>query len=780
MVLSVVTSVMDFPPTGRVHVAFISVQLLKSIWEFHGVNLVIKDSNLSKTQLMLRSVEGLSTERGSALIKNSTFGQMKIQSEYKVQMVNCQIDGAMRLEGTMLDIKFCDLEIKNCKFFLNKAGLRQPAVLEAIGSRVRVQDSSFNWNIGHHGIIEILQGSQLFITNSEFENNGIFLYSLSLIVVRTNSSAILSNCYFANSVAACGLVCSFPTTSILVQNSTFSNNTGTRGSSINCHNKINMTTVPKNYFNSNNNKEAENDHSLERTWELEEFNSKPILETVSAKDTAKCIVKEIVIKNSFSADGNLYVQGRSVEISDSNFTTNVGGLFGGALKGSEGAIIKIFNCRLVNNQAMTGSFISIEDSTVLDIRNSIIHYNDPTHITASSIHARNYSVVTISKTDFRNQFLVDAIAFHLEKYSKLFVTGSSFNSYYGRGSSVLLATDNIQATFNNCTFNTSCGVSASDNAFVSITSSLLTRCHHVTSGNLMNFQFGSHLYLSETTVTNTKVGYYSTAIGVYFGSSATLVSCYYSDNYLWVHALVENGKLYISNSQFLSNDIISGWLTGSMFIATGSEISITGSVFRNNVHPWTIRVNPNNLFSLTLSNMNVSDCVFEENEADGLVLMESFPVVHQQYIQIINSTFSSNAGDLELNDAADIIIQNSTFHSVMITVVNPAAVRIAQSNFSFAGRQLYFQQYRFLKQSTQLKTLDSNFSNGRYSVLSSEAQFLEKAEKMGVVRVDFAVAVQQEETAFASSEYNIADWFMQLYLYRGISFLQMRSIKIQQ
>ena len=380
MVLSVVTSVMDSPPTGSVHVAFVNVQLLKSIWEIHGVNLVIKDSNLSKTQLMLRSVEGLSTEKGSAVIENSTFGQMKIQSEYKVQMVNCQVDGAMRLEETMLDIKICDLEIKNCKFSLNKAGHRQPAVLEALGSRVRVQDSSFNWNIGHHGIIEILQGSQLFITNSEFENNGIFLYSLSLIIVRSNSSATLLNCYFANSVAACGLVCSFPTTSILVQNSTFSNNTGKRGSSINCHNKINITTVPKDYFNSNNNKETENDQSLERTWELEEFNSKPMLETVSAKDAAKCIVKGIVIKNSFSAEGNLYVQGRSVEICDSNFTTNVGGLFGGAVKGSEGAIIKISNCRLVNNQAMTGSFISIEDSTVLDIRNSIIHYNDPTHI----------------------------------------------------------------------------------------------------------------------------------------------------------------------------------------------------------------------------------------------------------------------------------------------------------------------------------------------------------------------------------------------------------------
>ena len=202
MVLSVVTSVMDSPPTGSVHVAFVNVQLLKSIWEIHGVNLVIKDSNLSKTQLMLRSVEGLSTEKGSAVIENSTFGQMKIQSEYKVQMVNCQVDGAMRLEETMLDIKFCDLEIKNCKFSLSKAGHQQPAVLEALGSRVRVQDSSFNWNIGHHGIIEILQGSQLFITNSEFENNGIFLYSLSLIMVRSNSSATLLNCYFANSVAA--------------------------------------------------------------------------------------------------------------------------------------------------------------------------------------------------------------------------------------------------------------------------------------------------------------------------------------------------------------------------------------------------------------------------------------------------------------------------------------------------------------------------------------------------------------------------------------------------
>ena len=747
---------MDSPPSGNVQVAFINVHLLKSSWEIHGLNLLIKDSDLSKTQLTLRSIENLNREKGSAVIENSTFGQMKIKSKYKVQMFNCQVDGAMRLEETMIDIKFGDLEIKNCKFSLNKASSSHPAVLEATDSQISIKDSSFDWNIGHHGIIEILQGSHLFVTNSQFDNNGIFLYSLSLIVVKTYSSVILSNCYFASSVAACGLVCSFPNTSILVQNSTFSNNTGERGSSINCHNKINMDTVPDINFYSNSNNETKNGHSLERKWKLEEYGSK----SMSATDSGSCVVKGTLIKNSFSADGTLYVQGRSVEISDSNFTTNVGGLGGGAIKGSEGAIINISNSRLVNNQGMIGSFIAIHNSTVLDIRNCIVYYHDPEHFTGLGIHATNFSVVTICETDFRNQFLVEAIAFHLEKYSTLFVTGCSFNSYYGRGSSVLLATDNIQATFSNCTFNTSCGVSASDNSVVSITSCVFTRCHQVTSGNIMNFKFGSHLYLSETTLTNIKVGFFSLTFGIYSGSIATLVSCYYSENYVWGHAYVDHGKLLILNSKFLSNDVISGYVTGNIFVAKQSEFSITGSIFKDNVHPWKVRVNPNNLISLTSSNMNISDCTFDENEADGLVFMESFPEVHQQYIQIINSTFYNNVGDLELNDATDVIIQNSQFqvdrpfsHSALITVVNPEAVRVAQSYFSFSGKQLYFQQYRFLKQSTVLKTLDSNFSNGRDFVLSSEAHFLAKAEKLGVIRVDFAVAVQQAETAFASSKY---------------------------
>ena len=748
MVLSVVTCLLDSPPSKNVQVAFINVHLLKSSWEIHGLNLLIKDSDLSKTQLTLRSVENQIPEKRSAVIRNSTFGQMKIESKYKVQMFNCEVDGALRLEKTMIDIQFCDLEIKNCKFSLNKAGSSQAAVLEAIDSQISIQDSSFDWNIGHHGIIEILQGSHLFVANSKFENNGIFLYSLSLIVVKTNSSAILSNCYFASSVAACGSVCSFPNTSILVQNSTFSNNTGERGSSINCHNKITMNTVPDINFNSININETENGQSLEGKWQLEEFDSKSM---ISAKYSGSCVVMGTVIKNSFSADGTLHVQGRSVEISDSNFTTNVGGFGGGAIKGSEGAIINISKSRLVNNQGMIGSSIAIQDSTVLNISNCVIHYHDPKHFTGFGIHATNFSVVITSETDFKNQFLVEAIAFHLEKFSKLFVTGCSFNSYYGRGSSVLLATDNIQATFSNCTFNTSCGVSASDNSIVSITGCVFTRCHHVTSGNMMNFQFGSHLYLSESTLTNIKVGFFSFTFGIYSRSSATIVTCYYLENYMWGHANVDYGKLLISNSQFLSNDVISGYVAGNMFIAKQSDLSITGSIFKDNIHPWKIRVNPNNLISLTSSNMNISDCSFYENEADGLVLMESFPEVHQQYIQIINSTFYNNVGDFELNDAADIIIQNSHFQSAQITVVNPEAVRVAQSYFSVS--QLYFQQYRFLKQSTLLKTLNSNFSNGSDFVLSSEAHFLAKAQKMEVIRVDFAVDVQQVETAFAASEY---------------------------
>ena len=755
----------------HVDVYFNDVTLYKTIWSINDMSLTLKFTSLRNTKLFLQRSNN-STILNHCNIINSTFGHLKVSSAFNILVSDSDFTGTTSFKDTLINIIDCELDIVNSSF----EGCRvtsYSAVLKAKSSMINIQNSVFRENSGPNGVIEISRESNLNINKTTFKNNGFLFSAVSNILVKTNSSAKVSNCKFRDNIAIYGgVLSSFPNTSVMVENSTFIHNTGQRGGAINCHNQKNLTPTKNKhsllivkarkvgqYFSANELKEA-------KTFESNIMNS--FLK--QTKDDTKCIVKESNFINNWAVEsgGAIYVQGRSIDILDCTFTNTTSG-FGGVIMGYEKSRINIEGTQFINNAGMLGNVINIRINVALNMINCFFDYNDTDYVSGPFIRARDYSYLAINRCYFISQAGIPYM-FDVENFTDIIVSNSNMETYRNLGSSVLFALNNVHAKFLNCSFYKHGGFQAIHNSFITIQGSTYTQCHHVTPGALFFVQHGSHLYISSTNISDVKTVYNP----LYFIASddhsfATMKNCLYTNNNLVYHFVATgNSFMAIDQSEFVNNKGVSSRGFSALFYVTDSDISVSGSVLRDNLIPARLikLYLESFLFEVSDSNVNFTDSSFFNNSVQTITVTVSKVGTQSKYLQISECTFDNEASPFQAQNLADINIQNSHFKvgkgfdtfPGYIDIIKPLTVRIAASNFISSNAsltQIHFEQYGSSAQEFSLLTMGSTFSDGIHTVSSYSEDFMKRVQSLKFLKVDYKVTVQQRETEYASSEYSL-------------------------
>ena len=152
-------------------ITFINVTVLSSSWTLYDSGLIMDRSDLSTTEILLRSY----SDRSLAVdVSNSTFGEL---TAYRAQIViqGRNIQGKIRESMTLIDIKDSSLNIKSSDFHRNKAS-HGPAIIKAVNSNVTITENVvFEDNSGSDRLIEIFH-SALLLDKCVFNNNLVYPY----------------------------------------------------------------------------------------------------------------------------------------------------------------------------------------------------------------------------------------------------------------------------------------------------------------------------------------------------------------------------------------------------------------------------------------------------------------------------------------------------------------------------------------------------------------------------------------------------------------------------
>ena len=256
-------------------------------------------------------------------------------------------------------------------------------MVKAYSSQVNIRNVSFSSNYGQNGLIELIDKSKMYLMNCTFGNNGHWYYMMSGILVKSNSSAVISHNIFVRNRAAFGAVlCVFLGGSAIVTNSVFHNNGAQRGGVINIHDQPNLLFKKKHdifasqlYKTKLFNTAIQNRVSNNFSTCFQQFLTAE--EALINNGHYACMVSSstFIRNHGLEGGGVVYVQGRHIHIENSNFTRNFGG-FKGAVREYQNATINIKCTVFKNNCAVIGAAIAAEYSVFLSMNQIKFDFND--------------------------------------------------------------------------------------------------------------------------------------------------------------------------------------------------------------------------------------------------------------------------------------------------------------------------------------------------------------------------------------------------------------------
>ena len=206
------------------------ITLSNTNWTIQGLNLFINDSNLVTVQFFIRLKPTCQICRREIKIVSSTFGHMNVRGGYDIQVSHCIVDDiTVTSNSTLLDVVAGGLIVSNSSF-QHLSGVEGPGLLRAVGSRIHMVGVSCSNNEAPYGLIQIQNGSELFVQNSTFMNNGHVSSPSSVISVQSNSSLSISDSVFSGNTASNGSCLRFHhNVSVAINQSTFENSTAVNG-----------------------------------------------------------------------------------------------------------------------------------------------------------------------------------------------------------------------------------------------------------------------------------------------------------------------------------------------------------------------------------------------------------------------------------------------------------------------------------------------------------------------------------------------------------------------
>ena len=815
--------------TDDLNIEFNDVTFRDSYWRIYGFNLTMKNTNFSKTNISMYRLAGKMV-MNTITITMSTLGHIKIYPGFKIYISECNVDSTAMLDKVILDIAHCHLNIVNCTFHHLTKRNSGPAILSAVNSQVQIFEMECFNNSATNGLIQIQNNSQMMVKSSSFENNGHFILSSSIVSIQYNSMVLINDCTFQNNHGLFGsCLYSNYNTSVVIEDTSFTDNSALKGGAIYYYNTPSFMKEMYNELKNNDHPDRsvaskviikDSHFSLPETplqyeggalyigGSSVDVNIKGCEFYSSAWRGGSLFIKGISsLSIHVSIDkcnfwGAAFLRGGSISviqavmiISDSKFTEG-GAIFEGAyIQAAQHSIVNITNCTFPESFSL-GGFISIEQAVMLNIAHS--RFITDKFFGFSFINSIDNCSVTIYQCYFTNYFNFPTFTyvFSIHNYTSLTVTDSIFETSRGINLIVLLAMENIEVKFINCTFNKISGFRASHNTNVNIDNSRITNCiNSILAAGFIEITDKSHLYISNSSFSNNKVVGSTSFINVQSNSSMTITNTSYEGNRMSSHLVASsNTTVIISNCIFTDNTVVDGPQIG-LLVVDASFIHINGCLFTMNfadVHPGT-------LFSIQKSELSMDRTLFYNNAYTSLFPLETFFILVQsakmltvtnsifnnntnvngifnvstseekptKYFLIDNCSFEQNEDDsIHTDNVKDIIIHNSFFiypdNSFLgpitgITIKNGKSIRMWNSTFQrYQGiEQFYLDSDLTFPDTLQLFTLNSLFSNVDSVLETNNTDFLSKAKILGFIKNRFLFKMKHKETGYASRKYYI-------------------------
>ena len=719
-----------------INIEFIDVTLLNSIWKIHGLNLIMEKTNLAKTLLYMVK-QSHKSQMNFVNISNSTFGSL-ITYKYEITISDSNIDGTTRLNNTLVDITDSNLTIVNSRLFNISS-----AIINAFTSHIKIQDVKISESGYNSDLIQVRNDSELIVQASIFENNE----NANIISVLVNSFASIKNSNFLkNSGGEDNCIAYGYNATVFVYESLFFENHYQLGSVINSN--LPQQSQLSSRFSCLECKFINNSLTAFKVSLSELFLNKSILTNFNWIESIWITQSFVEISGcTFSGDGRTCIKSHGdskIIITNNSFT-------------AQWPI------------AIEHSVLQIMDSTFWCEKNCVV--------------ASNLSVVEVAHSQFTKCGYVsdEYSACFAMMFSSLNVSHTTFELIHSRSVIVQFAT----ATFTNCLLQVAEVIFAYETTMV-IKNSTITHCNdsHMSETTMaLIYMFGTcHLYIIDSNITGNTLNNLRPFVNFEQGT-ITLSNCLYARNTMTSHLVAPNNTIVtITSCQFINNTVIpSTRISYGILVTENCNIAIhhshfvrnTGRMLSNdygvvNVQECSFNNNsaPNDYLIVmdTSKSVNFTGCFFTQNVADNLLIMQS----DYSNLQFYNCLFKNNTievSTIKAFDTVDVIIDHVSAHFCsdplkcngkdIIIQGNVQNVRIHGSMFRGVNQFLFDCYLLFRRCSTQLFTLQSNFSISNKTLQTNTTDFLKKVEAMEFISTGSGNKLAQEEIKYASSKYRI-------------------------
>ena len=782
--LNVVTSVDTISQTNNnVTVEFSNVTKLESKWTIEGMDLNIKNSFLPKTHFHLSNYKV--GKRNFAIITMSTFGHLKVETGFKIQISDCTFEGGPWESNALIDITSSVINIATSSFqgFKTYTG---PAVLNAFSSTVNLEECQFLENIGKYGVLQVSHKTQLTVFKTVFENNGRWYIAESTILVKSGSKAVVKNSQFVLNIASTGgCIRSFPKTYLDVQNSTFMSNVGAFGGAIYCEGKPNSILGEKiftkdiqphfNFIQSGEDPQC----SIKKTTFIGNLALQTGGDAYFNSSTAQMTDCYFYLSGTFISGGVFFAYKSSIMI-DRNRLNRTGTIFeGGAFRAEDNCNIIINNSLISYNTAIKGSTADIQNGVTLIMNNVTVKDGNKRYANSTppflsdgySFFIGDRCSVTVMNSYFQPVYPFPWV-FYMEDNSNLTVTGSKFKSMGNSSTQIVSAAKSSRVDFTKCIFHQCAGFVMSDSSSLFIKDSAVSGSQYVISNAIISASGNSRIYLDKSNITdiipNADLPFVRSD-----SSNVSITSCLYMGNRLSRHIVATGASLIsVSDSHFSNNTFSYGILYSSLFYLMGSQLSVEGTIFKNNHQYRNYGMYNVAIVDAYSSNVGIHSCsfttaVFPHPLAPTFILhmrLASFTYDSSNYLHISNSAFKGKAGSLRIDNIANVNIQSSFFQihtnndfplvaGSGLQLTGLQNLRIADSHFNSSKDAKTQIALRYQANDFQFLTSYSKFIFGNYSLESNEKNFLKKAQDFGLIVMPDEVREKHKETAYASGKY---------------------------
>ena len=633
----------QFPSDSEeeISVNFMSVSLSNTSWTIHGLNLLINNSNLEKVTFLISHKPICQICRRQIDIVNSTFGHMNIRSGYNIHVSDCTIDGkTVTPNTTLLDVVGGALSVSNSSFQYLSNRVHGfyivPTILRAVGCRIHMVGVNCSNNEAVGGLIQVQNGSELFVQNSTFEHNGVRSdeYQSLIIAMNINSSLCITRSVFSGNSGLNGSCLWLDhNVSVTINQSAFVNNRAGYGG------VIYQYYEAKNASGLNNSDKENNAARTQSAFSGEEDRH----QSLSIRDS-------YFVNNQARSGGVVYLYGASTDlfVKKCNFTKNQATFYGSA----------IYAQNLTGNVMVQQCLFNVESLYLIGTHSQLMDcefFCDPPMSSCLQGYYRTvnfqYGIASINNCTF-NQFdvsisalgtklnITDSRCYGEKKYclhldnSEITIVGSQFDT----DAEVVLFNDHrsnltvIDTSFVNGDF--------PNGDYVFKTYGGTARVEFI---NCLFHNRGSLALIGQTLLKNCTISNYqepfiqSDFADPTFSAQLDIVDCVFIGNNVssdQPFIYIENASFTMSNCLYTGNDA-----RNHFFLNVTTDVTIKNVTFFNNSFGDNDDLtNENSLIIVNNTIMKMKNCNFESNNMKGGSLM----LVLGSEVRVINTVMSDN------------------------------------------------------------------------------------------------------------------------------------------